>query len=526
MTRRRYLCGMFALQLLALEPNSSGAAEASPRSTSDILLVANQLQAQGQAEAALELLKSAHLADQGNEGIILALAEAYLSANNRTWAARVLSRYLDDNEKACNARLFLAWIQLQQGSTAQSRRLLEQAGCSSPPEILARRQLFIAYLELLENRRARAAEFIELARSSPAIFEEDQALLSHLTAAVQPEHVPMATGLVDFANGWTSNGLAGSPVDVATPKSSGTAITILDARLRMMTMTDGLLRPLIEGQLRAQQLWSEGTKELSFRTGTGRAGVLFGRGVPRILAVFAADSTQIQGGDRYSPGPLWFSEGQRGELELELPGSIFFMTGAGHRGFREVGRTRTEVDGTIGWATPEAHGLRLISGVSMRYHDARSDAFDSIGLTAVTQGRLTLPKDFEAGVTVSVSTDSFYRSEGAYLLPETSTRRDLRWRGTATLYSPPFNQLRLVARYEWTSRVSSAAAYEFADHRILAALEWRIDSDQLGQRIHPTTGRATVNYGALGHQGDSSSSQLRELMRQEETQRRSSTCLK
>jgi hypothetical protein len=224
---------------------------------------------------------------------------------------------------------------------------------------------------------------------------------------------------------------------------------------------------------------------------------------------------------------MWFSEAQRGEFELELPGALFLMSGVGHRNFREIGRTRTEIDGTIGWAAQQPRRLRFLGGVSARYHDAKNDAFDLVGVTIVSQTRFTLPRDFEAGATLSVSLDDYHRSEGYFVADAPSTRRDAQWRAIAALYSPHLiEQVRLVARYELTTRRSSAAAYEYTDHRLLVAFEWRVDSDQLGRTVVTSHGRAAADYGSIGGSGDASSTQLRELMRQEENQRRSSTCLR
>lgn len=492
-----------------------------------VLSKARTLQGQGQLDEALQLLKQAQAAEPNSEQVVLALASAYMKKRNPTWALRALARHLEEHEQSCLVRFALAWLYIQQAQKPQARQLLDQPGCTSPPEVVARRRIYTAYLDALDERRARASELIDDARSSPALFEEDQALLEHVAATTQPERVTWATGLVNVSNGWTSHGLAGSPVDQAARESAGTAITVLDARLRVMALNTGKIRPLVEGQFRAQQLWSSETSDLSFRTGTARAGLLLGSEAPRIVAAVAYDGTQTQGGDRYSDGPLWFSEARRAEVELELPGSVFIVSGVGQRNFREVGRTRGEIDGTIGWAAQQPRGLRFLGGLSARYHNAKNAAFDLAGLTAVSQVRVTLPKDFEAGTTLSVSLDNYYRSEGYFVSDAPSTRRDAQWRAVAALYTPPLiGLLRLATRYELSMRRSSATAYEYTDHRVLAALEWRIDSDQLGRDIIAARGRATADYGNLGGADGASGTQLRELMRQEENQRKNSTCSK
>lgn len=517
---------LLALYLAAGKTHASANPPSNPLET-EVLSKAKALQDQGKLDESLQLLKRAQAASPTSEQLVLALAGAYTKKQNHSWALRALSRYLEETEQSCPVRFALAWLHLQQARKDQARQLLDQSGCTSPPEIVARRKIYTAYLEMLDERRARANELIDEARSSPALFEEDQALLEHVANTTQPGRVAWATGLVDFSNGWTSHGLAGSPVDQVARKSSGTAISVLDARLRVMALNTGKIRPLVEGQFRAQQLWSNETSDLSFRTGTARAGLLLGSEAPRLVAAVAFDGTQTQGGDRYSDGPLWFSEARRAEVELELPGAVFIVSGVGQRSFREIGRTRDEVDGTIGWAAQRPDRLRFLGGLSARYHNARNAAFDLAGFTAVSQVRVTLPRDFEAGTTLSVSLDNYYRSEGYFVTDALSTRRDAQWRAIAALYTPPLiGLLRLAARYELSIRRSSATAYEYTDHRVLAALEWRIDSDQLGRNLIAPHGRTSADYGNLGGAAGATSTQLRDLMRQEENQRRNSTCSK
>ncbi|HMA96470.1 MAG TPA: hypothetical protein VKP30_27480, partial [Polyangiaceae bacterium] len=60
----------------------------------------------------------------------------------------------------------------------------------------------------------------------------------------------------------------------------------------------------------------------------------------------------------------------------------------------------------------------------------------------------------------------------------------------------------------------------------LAALEWSIDSERLTRKRVAEQGRGSIDYGTLGSTGGASSAQLRELMRQQETQRRGSSCFR
>lgn len=485
---------------------------------------AQRLRAEGDEGAALEALKAGYAKSPGDEALVMALADAYQRRGNTAWAVRVLSRYLDEHALACNPRLFLVWIHARQGLTRPARQLLMEPGCSSPPELAARWHLLAAYLDFLEEHREATIEHTEMARKSSVLFEQDTALLAYLTAVTQPERTPTFTGLVNLMTGWTSQGLAGSPTDSVTRQNSATALSIADARLRWTLLNAGTIRPLLEGQLRAQQLWATQTSDLSFRTLTGRVGVQLRRELPRLTGLAVFDGTQIQGGDRYATGPIWFSEARRGEFELELPHSTFLMVGGGHRLFRESGRSRAELDATLGWAIPVGTKARFLGALSGRYHAANSQAYDLAGFTVISQFRHVLPKDFELGVTLSAAVDSYYNSQNYFSMR--STRRDVQWRGVGAVYSPELGQLRLVGKYEMSARRSSAEAYEFTDHRLLVAIEWQIDSDRLARTTTSDEQDVSRDYRELGAGGGSSSLQLRELMRQEETQRRGSSCLR
>ncbi|HMA92430.1 MAG TPA: hypothetical protein VKP30_07075, partial [Polyangiaceae bacterium] len=471
--------------------------ESAPAETTARLIQgASRLHAEQKDDAALELLKAGVAHSPEDETLVMALAKAYMRKGNTAWATRVLSRYIEEHALACNPRMLLIWIQMRQGLIRPARELLDGPGCGSPPEVKARWHLIAAYLDLLEKKQVPATEHLEVARNSPALFEEDEALLAYLGGETEPERTARVTGLANLALGWTSHGLAGSPIDQAARKSSGTPIGIIDARLRWMLLNAGTVRPLLEGQLRAQQLWSGETSALSFRTITGRAGFQLRRELPRVTWLAVFDGTQIQGGDRYAAGPIWFSEGKRGEFELELPHSVLLMIGGGHRAFRDLARSRAEFDATLGWAAQWGAQTRFLGGLSGRYHDAKNQAYDLGGFTAVSQLRRYLPHDFELGATLAVAVDNHFRSGGYF--SSLSTRRDVQWQGTGALYLPPIAQLRFLARYELTARRSSVDAYEFTDHRFLAALEWSIDSERLTRKTVAEQGRGTIDYGTLG----------------------------
>ncbi len=491
---------------------------------SPVLEQAGVLRERGDAEAELSLLKDAVSRDPSHAELVIALAQAYLRADNSSWAMRALSRYLDEHGPSCAVTLALAHLKIVRAEVREAQQLLDQSGCTAPPEVLARRQLLSAYVALLEERFDRTRAFLEEVRSSPRIFEEDESLLRYLTEATTPERSPRFKGAVNLEGGWTSQGLAGSPVDQTTRESSGTVMTVLGARLEVMLKQTGSIRPLVEGRVQAQELWSEQTADLSFRTGTGRLGVLLGRELPQLKVLGVLDATQTQGGDRYQDGPQWYAEGRRAELELEFSKYLFVMAGGGGRDFRDTSRTRTEIDGLVGWSLQHPSGTQSLSGVAARFHDARSDVHDLVGVSVMSQLRFGLGREFYGKVGQTVSLDDYFHSSDATPEAAVGSRRDLTWHATASVETPRWSSVQPALKYELTARRSSIQAYDYTDHRWLLTLAYSFDSDHLGQTLVESRGRAALEYQGLEGSEASSSQQLRELLRNEEQQRRSSTC--
>src|SRR5512145_473256 len=152
-------------------------ASAPADTTARLIQDASRLHAEQKHEAALELLKAGVAHSPEDEALVMALAEAYMRKGNTAWATRVLSTYIEEHALACNPRMLLIWIRVRQGLIRPARELLDGPGCGSPPEVKARWHLIAAYLDLLEKNQVPAAEHLEVARNSPALFEEDEALL-------------------------------------------------------------------------------------------------------------------------------------------------------------------------------------------------------------------------------------------------------------------------------------------------------------------------------------------------------------
>ncbi|MBN2193435.1 MAG: tetratricopeptide repeat protein [Polyangiaceae bacterium] len=488
---------------------------------------ATEARARGDLDGAIATLKKAWDDLPHSEAVVLALAQAYLADDNPTWAARVLSEHLDYHEDACNARFLLAWIHVKGGMTNLAHELLDGKACDAPPEIRARGELLRAHLAHVEDRDAEARGQLGKVRRSSRIYEEDRVFLKELTREVDPPRThPVASAHAEFGFGWTSNGLAGSPVDIADPETADSALTLVNLGIRLTAPSPAVAQPVLEGQLRAQQLWANDARDLSFGTGALRAGVLLGQDTQQALVAFSTEATSLAGGDRYDEGPLWFSEAQRGEIELGVGNAFVLFAGGGRRRFRDIGRTRTEGDLAVGWLATGPQGLLAIGGSSIRGHDGENDAYDLLGASAVTQAFLPVWRGVELSAMIASNIDVYPRSEGYFAGSAGSARRDLQLRLGGGAWSPRRYPLRVGLTFESASRASSAEAYDYVDNRWLVRLEWRTNSHTLGRRAIGRTGRTPFDYGTFAAGSNAELGEVRELMRQDDAAQRGASCLR
>jgi len=239
------------------------------------------------------------------------------------------------------------------------------------------------------------------------------------------------------------------------------------------------------------------------------------------------DAVQLAGGDRYSPGgPIWFSQGTRGEVEIEASGSMYAFIAAGRRTFRESGRSRFELEQGLGASMPVAPGLRLLGGAPGRWYSAENEAWDLFGGTMVMQGIADLPKRWQARAGASIALDDYPRSKGWF--DPVDSRRDALLRLTASAWTPPWKGARFGLQYEYAKRWSTADLYAFSEHRAIGIVSWYYDDDRLFTRVKGGDGRAMLDYGLRS--GASSrfeeEQRVRDMMRQDDTVRRGSSCMK
>jgi len=515
---------LLVVGLLAV--GGAGSAGAADPATDQGLERAAALRARGDVREAIKVLKDAVRSNPDDQRLRQALAMAYVEDNNVFWALKVLGEYADTHPPACEERALMAWIHLSQANLALADELSSVEGCESPPETHARLLLLRSRIAEQRGDRVQAADLADQARRSPRLYEEDMALLEALRTRDDPGHLPLASWRVDVAVGWTSNGLAGSPVDpVDADEASGTALLSADARLRLVVPAARTIRPVLDVQFRAIEQTDEAVRLLSYRQPALRPGVMFGGGLPRLALFYGVDAVQIEGSDRYEQGPLWYSEAHRVDYELEATDHLFAFGGGGKRTYREAGRTRWEAEQGLAVSVSLGGGHRLMSGASARWNRAQNQAYDQYGGTGIAQLLLALPWRFEGRLNAAVSFDDYPASAGYFAGSEGSARTDWLVRVKPGLWTPSLSGARLGVDYDWSRRNSSAKAYSYADHRVLLHVTWALDSDRTGVEVVPASGRERMRYG-VGEAGQMGEEELRirDLMRQDESVKRGSSC--
>jgi tetratricopeptide (TPR) repeat protein len=512
--RAAWLMGLVALVSFALPARAE-----EPEARAGTLLAA------GEVGEAVELLKAALRAEPESTRLRWLLARAYLASENQVWALRVLSELASLAPEDCEPGLWSARIFMGQGALEDAREALEGAICPAGSPARTRRSLLLAQLARLEGDEDAARVQLEEARGAPIAHPEDRQALERLTQALDPDFVMPLVGRLELQAGWVQTALAGSPLDPAAAGQDASSPAVLAAGwLRFVPPTGRWLRPSVEVDGRLAFYTSEAGRDLSYVQVGARTGFLIGPGQPRALVAYRFDELLLYGGDRYASGPNWFYEGHRAELEVELLPSLTLFGGAGRRLFRELGRSRTEVDGGLGGGLPVADFVRLLGAVTARYHDADKDAYDLWGLSLLVSADFRLPERFSVRLGVLFGYDEFRRSAGYFdaARPE-DARRDLSLRLSVSAWSPPLLPgLRAGVTYEHAGRYSTADPYDFQDHRVWLKLAWTFSFDPWLPRDADRDGLRALDHGLESAEQEE---RIQDLLRQDEAAQRSSSCV-
>jgi hypothetical protein len=361
------------------------------------------------------------------------------------------------------------------------------------------------------------------AASERFAYPEDRAAISRLRSTIDPAFVPPLSGRLDLAGGFASNALAGSPVDPATRERAGSPVLAASAFMRIVSPRRSWVRPALDLEARGLGFSAEVGRDLSYLMLDARPALIVGGAQARATLAYRYESLLLAGGDRYGRGPLWFFDAHRGEWELELLRALTFFGGAGWRTFREQGRSRFEIDSGLGTGFPMGARLHLVAALSGRYHDARNDAWSLYGGSLLASVEARLPQRWSLRAGMLASADRFPHSAGYFdASAPTTNRNDRLLKLSASAFAPPVIEgVKLGVTYEFSTRDSTAAAYSYDDHRILAKVIWSFTADPWLPHAAAPVGHVALDYG-LGN--EEAHERVQDLLRQDEAAQRSSSC--
>ncbi len=471
-------------------------------------------------------LKAALAASPGDRDLKLRLGMAYFEAGNDFWAVRTLSELIEATPDDCEARAWLGLAYLRRAFPDQALSTVDFEGCSDSG--LTRLKMVKALALKASGRFEAADRMVHEASVARFGFRSDVEGLPALRRRVNPASTPEVSWSLEVGGGYTSNAAMGAATDQAASGSDEqSGLMTVDARVRLAPDFGGPVRGIIEVQPRLQWFFSDGPSKLSFFELTGQAGIQIRSTLPRVVLAYRPDWLLLPNGFRSEMGPVPYMIGHRGEFEIEVMPEVLLFGGAGTRKFREMARSRTEVDLGIGGGASPVGALSLLWAASGRYYDARHRAWDLAGFSATFAALGRLPYDMNARVSVTVLMDFFFDSaarDGEDPFYSAVNRTDFFYRLGAQFWSPSLSGVRFGVSYDFSSRDSTSAAYSFQDHRILARVRWTGTADMHRPAVQDGSG----DVGLIDW-GDGVSSgvdeRVQDMLRQDEQVQRSSSCV-
>lgn len=495
----------------------------------------------GEPRRAIDLLKSS----EPSAAVRSLLARAYLADGNRFWAMRTLHQILADDPDDCGQRGLLAWLYVGEKDPATARDLLAHEVCPRAGGAEQTRwHLLTAMIALADADEATATAAVERAGDASVIYDEDLAILSSVQRTSPGWIDPLSLHL-RLEGGFTTNAAAGSPMEARD--APGSPLLRLDASSRWMWPKAGWLRASLELGFKAHLLSSDDSSDLSYLEPNVRPAVIVGTGYPRALIGYEGSVLLLNrggGGARKDVGTHLY-DAHRIEVELEPTNSTLLFAGAGRRRFifdtlvawemaaalPRGRRTRWEVDAGAGTGVHFGNRVRLMTAIAARYFNARIDAYDQIGGTALAVTWVSLTQGFDARASAMVASDYFLSSGGAFGITE--KRFDLLVKVSAGLWSPRWVGGRLGVTYELARRESNAdnisndpelPDYSYLEHRIFAALQWRVDLDPWAPAAVVGDGDYVPIDWGVAPDSAGGDEHLRDLLRQDEDVRAGCGC--
>ena len=491
---------------------------------------------EGRPRDAVSLVKGASKEAPDDGSLALLLAWSYLQAGNDLWATRTLLARVDADPDDAQARAWASWLLIQDGDIARARPLLEQApGAMDLLDVTRFGLIRVALLEL-EGQADQAGELLSTMRDANRVYPEDRALFDALRLEVLGDRGQPIDVRVQASSGVASNVIESAPQDVgsggAGVREPRAPIAGLDVVLRYEPWSSPRFRPM--GELRSKGFtpFSSDAAAFGYFTSGVRAGVELGPSSgTRARLLYGAEIMGLRGdgdpddldaGMEPVEGGL-VMEAHRGDLELDLGPGVQLFAGGGRRIYRELRRTRTELDAGGAWVLPFGSGWNLTTVATGRAHFARHPGWDAWGLTGLMRLRAPLPGGHMLKLRGMVLWDSWPRF--GQWEPTVDTRGDLAARLQLGPWTRDLHGWRVGLTYNLAVRASSLDAYDYTDHRALVELRWQRSWNPGSPRPADLSETHLPLPYDLDQGGDQGLDRVQDLLRQEDSARRGSSCV-
>ena len=494
----------------------------------EILQNAKSYLRKNQMDQAIAYLKAAADEYPTDKEINMLLANTYLKQGNRYFALRRLTEFSLLTED-CESRSVIAELYIEQADLARAKRVLLPANdeppqaCLDEPTMFTRWNLLLARIAVLEDDPGKALEYLKKARTGKRIFVEDRELMENIRRSVDEGWIDPVSVRLRFSLGYNTNALLASDSEnAATAERVESFVVANDHELRVVLPVSRVVRPDLSYRGKIKHFLEPEASDVGYYQPSVRAGALFRYNLPRIGLYYAGEATRFFGGDFYTDDAWWFSEAHRAEFDLEATPWLLAFGGGGLRRFREMSRTRTEFDGglAVSYSPISWFAMSLISQGS--FHSAEHEAYNAWGASGLPVFYFYYYRDGNIRLAGAYNHDDYPDSTG-YFDPDTA-RVDETLRFIPAIWSPTWEGMRIGVTYEYQKRQSSVKLYEYdlQEAFLVFGRDW--DWNPFGPRRVYDWKRTPFDYklGASGHDQE----QLRELLRQEESAQRSSTCVK
>ncbi len=486
----------------------------------------------GQAHKAIEKAKKLKNENPEDHSYALLLAKAYEAAGNHFWALKTLLEELSRHQQDCDATAYLAWFYVQQGDLDLAKERLASEYCPKSQADSSRWAILLSLLARMSGDDEQAGDLLNRIWSFEKTYPEDALMAQNLRRQLDPAWTQPVHIRAELASGITSNISAGLPVTQAgSDKSSGLLKISLFGRWIWPLWRS--IKPTAELNAKLNALDdfeyddSVDVHGANYFDGSLRLGLKMSIGSMPGFIGYKGDVFSLNQGDRFQKAPVVFYEGHRLELELEPGAGLMIFAGGGKRFFRQISRSRIEVDGGLGWSLSPWNWLQVLAAASIRYYRSDGQLYDQAGVTAILVGRLSLPAGMLLRSSLSTGWDWYPNAA-----PEQSTNRDqggtdLLIKPGLSVWSPAWGNIRLGISYEFSKRISDTSiSYSYSDHRALLKVRWTYESNPWAPEQVEDADRLRFPWNTSNNTGNGfDEERIQDLLRQDEASRRGSSCV-